>query len=94
MPLIHGQAISSEELEASSAENLRPRASPRCAELQATLPGGGLPYASPYLGPGVNVLQFKQRDVYAQSRAKTVSGLKSELKGAAQRPRQADRQKP
>jgi hypothetical protein len=113
MPLIHGQAISSEELERILSRELTPaRFASLCnavawlsagqtleavpsftervnvkdkgidAELQATLPGGGLPYASPYLGPGVNVLQFKQRDVFAQGRAKTVSGLKSELKGA------------
>jgi hypothetical protein len=51
------------------------------AELELTLPADG-PYASPYLGPGLNVLQFKQRDVFAQGRAKTVTNLKSELKGA------------
>jgi hypothetical protein len=50
------------------------------AELELSLPNDA--YASPYLGPGVNILQFKQRDIFAQGRAKTVSSLRSELKGA------------
>jgi hypothetical protein len=113
MTLIHGQAISSEELERTlSRESTPQRFASLCnavswlsagqtleavpaftervnvkdkgidAELQVVLPGDDHAYASPYLGPGVNVLQFKQRDVFAQGRAKTVSGLKSELKGA------------
>lgn len=112
MTLIHGQAISSEELERTLSRELTPqRFASLCnavswlsagqvleavpsftervnvrdkgidAELQVALPSN-LPHASPYLGPGVNVLQFKQRDVFAQGRAKTVSGLKSKLKGA------------
>jgi hypothetical protein len=51
------------------------------AELKLELPDDGS-YASPYLGPGVNILQFKQRDVFAQGRRKTIANMKSELKGA------------
>src|SRR2546425_4640910 len=51
------------------------------AELELALPENA-PYSSPYLGPGLNILQFKQRDVFAQGHAKTVANLKSELKAA------------
>src|SRR5260370_20511162 len=38
---------------------------------------------SPFIGAGWNVLQYKQRDIQAQSRTKIVSDLKSELKKSA-----------
>lgn len=37
---------------------------------------------SPLLGPGWNVFQYKQRDIFAQGRDKTFAGLKSGFKGA------------
>lgn len=39
-------------------------------------------YTSPLIGPGWNVFQYKQRDMFAQGRAATFSGLKSGIKGA------------
>jgi hypothetical protein len=51
------------------------------AQLELEMPRN-LPSASPYLGPGLNILQFKQRDIFAQGRPKTVANLKSDLKGA------------
>jgi DNA-binding transcriptional ArsR family regulator len=39
-------------------------------------------YAGPLLGPGRNISQFKQRDVFAQGRAKALSGLTQGLKAA------------
>jgi hypothetical protein len=51
------------------------------AELTIALPDDGN-YASPLLGPGANVLQYKQRDISARDRDKTVATLISGLKGA------------
>lgn len=51
------------------------------AELQVALPGN-VPYAAPYLGPGVNVLQFKQRDPWRRAAARWLAA-----KGRAGRPR-------
>lgn len=39
-------------------------------------------YASPLIGPGWNVYQYKQRDIFAQGRDKTFSNLLAGLKGA------------
>ena len=39
-------------------------------------------YASPLIGAGWNVFQYKQRDIFAQAREKTFSTLKSGLKAA------------
>ncbi len=52
------------------------------AELVIDLPSDGN-YGSPLLGPGVNVLQYKQRDIFARDRDKIFSTLLSEVKGAA-----------
>jgi len=114
MALIHGQALSAEELERTLSRELTPQRFASLCNAVAWLTAGhtlesvpsftervnvkdkGIdaelelalsrtdPYTSPYLGPGMNILQFKQRDIFAQSRAKTVANLKSELKGALQ----------
>jgi hypothetical protein len=52
------------------------------AEWQEEFPNDG-GYASPLLGPGWNVFQYKQRDVFAQGRDRTVAGLGRGLEGAA-----------
>lgn len=39
-------------------------------------------YAGSLLGPGLNIFQFKHRDVFAQDRGKVFSGLKQGLKAA------------
>jgi hypothetical protein len=51
------------------------------AEWQIEMPDDGN-YASPLVGLGWNVFQYKQRDIFAQGRANTFSTLMSGLKGA------------
>jgi len=51
------------------------------AEWEAEFPGDGN-YASPLLGPGWNVFQYKQRDVFSQGREATFSSLMTGLNGA------------
>jgi hypothetical protein len=51
------------------------------AEWNGDLPNDGT-YASPLLGPGWNIFQYKQRDILAQGREKTFSDLRSNLSGA------------
>ncbi len=53
------------------------------AEWEVEMPNDGN-YASPLVGPGWNVYQYKQRDIFAQGRASTFSTLMSGLKGAVQ----------
>lgn len=111
MPNVHGQAISSVEVEqslsratpgtfASLCNALALAAAGRClgavpsftervnvgdggidGELILTLPDDGT-YLSPLLGPGANILQFKQRDFFSRDRDKIVSTLVSNVKDA------------
>lgn len=52
------------------------------AEWQIALPKEGK-FLSPLLGPGWNIFQYKQRDIFAQGRAKTLAALAIGLRGAA-----------
>jgi hypothetical protein len=51
------------------------------AEWNADLPNDGA-FAAPLMGPGWNVFQYKQRDIFAQGREKTFTDLRSGLASA------------
>ncbi|MDA2916280.1 hypothetical protein MYX64_05490 [Nitrospinae bacterium AH_259_B05_G02_I21] len=50
-------------------------------EWQTVLPDDS-DYISPLLGPGLNIFQYKKRDIFTQVRAKTISNVRASLKGA------------
>ena len=112
MSLIHGKAITSEQVESIVSREFTPQhfaslcnaivwasSAHRCSSLpsfteRVNVTDGGIDaewqteipddhnHSSPLLGPGWNVYQFKQRDIFAQGRDKTFSSLKAGLGGA------------
>ena len=62
------------------------------AEWQMELPGGDS--GSPLMGPGWNVSQYKQRDVFALGRSATFRGLAAGLEGAIREVKQRTERQP
>lgn len=111
MSLVHGKAISSEEIESIVSRQFSARdfanlcnsiawasSGRRCSSLpsfteRVNVKDGGIDaewevdlpedsdYYSPLLGPGWNVSQYKQRDIFASGREQTFASLKAGLKG-------------
>ena len=112
MALVHGRAISSEEVESIVSREFTAREFASLCNAVAWATAGHVcssvpsftervnvrdkgidaewnielcadhEYASPLLGPGWNVFQYKQRDVFAQGRDRTYTNLKAGLRGA------------
>ncbi len=112
MSLIHGKAVSAEELERILSREFDARrfasfcnavawcsARQRCSTLPAftervNVKDKGIDaswnvtllddqeFASGLLGPGWNVFQYKQRDIFAQGRSATYSNIKSDMQRA------------